>query len=143
MWAVLAWQAMPSLKRLGFSCFGFPALIYGANEWRRFTPPSRLLLVCAGSAITAPLVCHSLFPGARLQSFASGASGCATFRPGARSPGVDHNHDRGRDWGPRTPSIRSISIGWRWVACHRNNTRSIPPRSRQPWASGMIRYRMG
>jgi hypothetical protein len=28
-----------------------------------------------GSAITAPLVCHSLFPGAKLQSLVSGASG--------------------------------------------------------------------
>ena len=67
----------------------------------------------------------------------------ATFWLMARSPQVDHNHDRERTWKSHTSSIRSSSIDWRLLACRRNSTRSILPRIRQPWALGTSRYGMG
>ena len=120
---------------------GSSALTCGADAWRIAT---RSLLLFALDRPSLHRWCVIAFSQRQVSEFRLLSIGkCAMFWLGARSPGVDHNHDRERDWGPRTSSIRSISIGWRWVACHRNNTRSILPRFRQPWASGMIRCGMG
>ena len=144
MWAVLEWQAVPSLKRLGVLALLAPPHLR-AGLMRGVA--SRLVRYCCLFALDRPSLhrwCVIAFSQRQVSEFRLLSIGkCATVWLGARSPGADHNHDHERDWGPRTSSIRSISIGWRWVACHRNNTRSILPRFRQPWASGMIRYGMG
>jgi hypothetical protein len=53
----------------------------------------------------------------------------ASYFLAARSPRVGHNRDCALDRRPRTSSTRSSAIDWKWVACRRNSTGSILPRT--------------